>query len=227
MASDHNVRHRAGLFHQWGGLATVFVLLLLTSICSIVVAGSNPEENLFFRYLGSLSLLAATVLVSLAIGLTALKVNRPTILALTLSFLAGYGAWGMLVFVTGLAHALYAYVVAAELFILGIVFRRRLNELPRIFSRLFESLSTVSMVVRLLVGAIGAYLLFLLLVSLGPVSSWDALESHWPIARYFARHHAVPFPFLTVTGEPHNCCACIFPCIVFWVSVTRPRMPSG
>jgi hypothetical protein len=108
--------------------------------------------------------------------------------------MAGYGFLGMLLFFTGLAHGLYAPLIALELLVLGILFRRQLHELFVGIGRLTATSKNSSLSLRFLGGVIAVYLAFLLLISLGPVNAWDAQAFHWTTAKYFARHHAVPFP---------------------------------
>lgn len=200
MIDEHGSHTPQRPFPRVGGLSILIVFLLLTLACSAVVAGREPDSSLVFRYAGSLFLLAAISMVSLAGGLWALRVRRANILAVSLSFLAGYGAWGMLVFFTGLVYGLYTFVLAAELLVLGFLFRRRLNEVPSIVGELLTALRNAPLAMRFIVGTVSAYLMFLLLVSFGPVTSWDALESHWPLAKFFARHHGVPFPHFNGNG---------------------------
>jgi len=182
------------------GIFIVFVLLVAALVCSMVVGDLLVGTHDVIRYAGSIFLLAAVGLVSLAAGMQLLSRRRFDVLSLSLAFLTGYGFWGMLVFFTGLAHGLYPVVLTVELGCLGFVFRRKLNELPDISRRLMGSFRQEPPAVRITLLSVGGYLGFQLIVSLGPVTAWDALESHWAIAKYFARHHAVLFPWFNGNG---------------------------
>jgi len=169
-------------------------------LCSVLVSATEPHSCLLFRYSGSLFLIAAISLVSFAVGLRLLRPERSDVFTLSLAFLVGYGLLALLFFLTGLAHALYSGIIAAELLLLGVFNRRQLHEFFASAGRLVFALSSVSPALRIIAGTTGIYLVILLLISMGPVTSWDALESHWPIAKFFARHHGVPFPFFNGNG---------------------------
>lgn len=179
----------------------VLIILLMGALaCSIAVSGREPDAYLIVRYGGSLFLLAAISLVSCAVGMGFVRPKRANVFALSLSFLAGYGFLGMLLFFTGLAHGLYAPLIAVELLVLGILFRHQVQKILSGIGRMITTLRDAPTAMQLLMWTILVYLAFLLLISLGSVTSWDALESHWPIAKYFARHHGVPFPFFNGNG---------------------------
>jgi len=203
MYQSNTARFRNATVHKlrpFVGVLILFVLLAAALVCSIIVGDLPVGTHELVRYAGSIFLLAAVALVSLAAGMQLLGRRRFDVLSLSLAFLAGYGFWGMLTFFTGLAHGLYPTVLMAELICLGCIFRRRLNELPGIGRRLMGSFRQEPLAVRITLLMVGGYLGFQLLVSLGPITTWDALESHWAIAKYFARYHAVLFPWFNGNG---------------------------
>jgi len=185
---------------QSTGLLALFFLLLCAVLCSVAVSGQQHDSHLVCRFAGSLFLLSAIGMVALAMGWRILGTSQVSLLNLALAFLCGYGLWGMLVFFTGVLHGLYRSILAAELLCLGILFRRNVNEIPGILRRLMARFAKAPPAVRVIMGAVGVYTCFLLLISLGPVEAWDALGSHWAIAKHFARHHGVPFPIFNGNG---------------------------
>jgi len=183
---DYIRRHRA--------LFILFILTVLGWCCSAAVADREADSMLAVRFAGSLCLMSAIAMVSLATGLRVIGTLRRTVLTISLAFLIGYGLVGMLVFIAALLHALYPAVMAALLVGLGVLFRVQMNELPSLFRHFLSEFRHLPMNARLTISVVAAWTCFLLLLSLGPVNAWDAQAFHWTAAKYFARNHAVPFP---------------------------------
>jgi len=196
--------NRQTISQNHSGTLILLVLVFLSLVCSIVVSGREPDVLLAVRFFGSLCLVTTIAMVSLAIGLSLFEQNRRSILSVSLAFLVGYGSCGMLIFFIGLAHGLYPWVIAACFVGLGLIFRRNLNDLPGLIRQLLVNVHRAQPGIRWIVTGVAIYICFLFIVSLGPVHAWDAHAFHWTVAKYFARHHAVPFPFFDLNGgTPH------------------------
>ncbi len=147
-------------------------------------------------------------LVFLSVGkffIEKIKIDLSSMEKIAVSFGAGLGLVGYVVFIMGLLHLLYKPLVAALLCVLLILNRRQLWDFISIFRRWFAGAAYKQWdrFSLFLLCAIFFQLAISLLYDLGPVIGWDAPAYYLYLPKIYAQNHGIIYlPSHILAGGP-------------------------